>query len=70
MNRLEIELFGSPSKPLIYVVKPGDWMAKIAKKHGVFLRELMVANPELGPPKRSYDKIYPGDKVKIPEISR
>ena len=44
----------------VYVVKPGDTLTKIAKTHGVSIRELKSAN------KLQTDKISVGQKLKIP----
>lgn len=65
-RRLEIALLGASSQPLVYIVKAGDWLAKIAEQHGIPLTALFKANPQLGPPARSWDKIFPGDQVFIP----
>ena len=43
-----------------YVVRPGDWMAKIARNCGVTLSEMYAANPGVG----SY--IWPGQVLNIP----
>jgi len=43
-----------------YVVKPGEWMAKIARNCGVTLTQMYAANPGVG----SY--IYPGQVLNIP----
>lgn len=56
----------APPQSNVYVVQKGDTMSGIAKKHGVSLSALEKANPEMGPPKRDYNKIFPGDRVKIP----
>ncbi|MGQ9832860.1 MAG: LysM peptidoglycan-binding domain-containing protein [Candidatus Villigracilaceae bacterium] len=44
----------------VYVVQPGDWMAKIARQCGVTLSELYAANPWVG------YYIYPGQVLTIP----
>jgi LysM repeat protein len=46
--------------PSSYVVQPGDWLAKIARKCGVTLSQMYAANPGVG----SY--IYPGQVLYIP----
>jgi len=56
----------APPQASVYVVQKGDTLSSIAKKHGVSLSMLEKANPEMGPPKRDYSKIFPGDRVKIP----
>jgi len=43
-----------------YVVQPGDWMAKIARRCGVTLAALYEANPWVG------YYIYPGQVLTIP----
>jgi len=43
-----------------YVVQPGDWLAKIARRCGVTLSQMYAANPGVG----SY--IYPGQVLNIP----
>ena len=43
-----------------YVVQPGDWLAKIARRCGVTLSQMYAANPGVG----SY--IYPGQVLYIP----
>ena len=43
-----------------YVVQPGDWLAKIARRCGVTLSEMYAANPGVG------YYIYPGQVVNIP----
>jgi len=55
-----------PQSKQEYIVQKGDTLTSIAKKYGVTLSALEKANPQLGPPKRSFDKIFPGDPVKIP----
>jgi LysM repeat protein len=45
-----------------YVVKSGDTLIRIAKKHGVTLKALKAANPNL-----TTDHIKVGDKLTIPE---
>jgi len=43
-----------------YVVQPGDWLSKIARRCGVTLSELYTANPYVG------YYIYPGQVLNIP----
>jgi LysM repeat protein len=43
-----------------YVIRRGDWMAKIARRCGVTLSQLYAANPWVG------YYIYPGDVLVIP----
>ena len=46
--------------PSTYVVQPGDWLAKIARRCGVTLSQLYAANPGVG------YYIYPGQVINIP----
>lgn len=43
-----------------YVVQPGDWLARIARKCGVTLSQMYAANPGVG------YYIYPGQVLNIP----
>lgn len=43
-----------------YVVRPGDWLAKIARNCGVTLSQMYAANPWVG------YYIYPGQVLNIP----
>ncbi len=43
-----------------YVVQPGDWLSKIARRCGVTLSELYASNPWVG------YYIYPGQVLAIP----
>lgn len=43
-----------------YIVQPGDWMAKVARRCGVTLSQMYAANPGVG----SY--VYPGQVLNIP----
>ena len=45
-----------------YTVKKGDTLSKIAKAHGVTLKKLIAANPQIKNP----NLIYPGQKITIP----
>ncbi len=47
---------------VIYVVKTGDTMSKIAKKYGLTVDEVLAANKAIKNP----NKIKPGDKITIP----
>ena len=47
--------------PSSYVVQPGDVLLKIARRHGITLKALMKANPEITSP-----KIVPGQRLVIP----
>jgi len=47
---------------VVYVVRAGDTMSKIAMQFDVGLEELIAANPEIGDP----DKITVGDQLTIP----
>lgn len=46
-----------------YTVQWGDWMRKIAEKHGVTVEALLAANPGVHP-----DRIYPGQILNIPPV--
>ena len=46
----------------IYLVRKGDTLWGIAKRHGVELTALIAANPQIKNP----NLIYPGDRVNIP----
>ena len=57
----------SPSAPpspavTIYVVRKGDTLISIAKKHHVTLAALRKANPQVTDP----TKLHPGDKLTVP----
>lgn len=43
-----------------YVVQPGDWLSKIARRCGVTLSEMYAANPNVG------YYIYPGQVLRVP----
>lgn len=56
-------------KPKIYVVKKGDWLIKIAKRHGIkdWRKNLYLPNKKpKGPLGPNPDLIYPGQKIKLP----
>lgn len=46
----------------IYIVRPGDWLLRIARRFDVSLSALLRANPQLRTPSR----IYPGQRLVIP----
>lgn len=50
----------------IHVVKKGDTLFEIAKKHGVGLEQLIEANPQIADPNR----IDVGTKVRIPSVPK
>ncbi|WP_438444301.1 LysM peptidoglycan-binding domain-containing protein [Gorillibacterium sp. sgz5001074] len=50
----------------IHLVKKGDTLFEIAKKHGVTLEQLLAANPHIADP----DRIEVGMKVKIPMVPK
>ncbi len=53
----------TPESPDVYVVKPGDTLAKIAKKHGITVNQLRTANRIKG------DRIIPNQRLSIPTKS-
>ena len=53
-------------RPLIYVVKPGDTMYRIAKGFNMELKELLKVNPHIANP----DAINVGDKLFIPKAKK
>jgi LysM repeat protein len=54
------------ARPKEYIVKKGDTLGSIAEKFGLALAALEKANPQMGPPQRDFNVIYPGDRVNIP----
>ena len=48
--------------PLVYTVKSGDILSKIASKYKVTVDQILQANPKITNP----NKIKPGDKITIP----
>jgi LysM repeat protein len=52
--------------PIVYVIKPGDFLNKIASAHGITLEELMAANPDIKDP----NKIVVGQRITIPAPSQ
>ena len=48
-------------KEQIYVVQPGDNMTKIAHKHGISLKELLINNAQI----TNFNKIYKGQEIVI-----
>ncbi len=51
-----------PPEGFVYTVQPGEWLAAIARRHGVSLSTLIAANPQLDMPSR----IVPGQQIVIP----
>ncbi|MCL2081714.1 MAG: CAP domain-containing protein [Oscillospiraceae bacterium] len=51
--------------PAVYTVRAGDSLWKIAVAYEIGLSEIKAANPQI----KSFDLIYPGDKINIPEAS-
>jgi LysM repeat protein len=47
--------------PIQYTVKPGDWIYKIAREHGVDPNAIIAANPGINP-----NNIQPGQVLTIP----
>lgn len=48
---------------MTYTIKPGDSLSKIAKRFGVRLADLLIANPDIADP----DKIRSGQRIVIPD---
>ncbi|MFT8313793.1 MAG: SafA/ExsA family spore coat assembly protein [Clostridium sp.] len=53
------------AQDLVYIVKPGDTLWKIAVANQTGLSELIAKNPQLANP----NLIYPGNKVNIPNMN-
>ncbi|AGK98730.1 SafA/ExsA family spore coat assembly protein [Clostridium pasteurianum] len=53
------------AQDLVYIVKPGDTLWKIAVANQTGLSELIAKNPQIANP----NLIYPGNKVNIPNIN-
>jgi LysM repeat protein len=51
-----------PTQNIIYTVRSGDYLTKIAKEFQVSLQDLLAANPDLTNP----SLIHPGEKLNIP----
>jgi hypothetical protein len=52
--------------PVVYVIKKGDFLNKIAAAHGISLDELLAANPDIKDP----NKIVEGQQIIIPAPSQ
>lgn len=53
------------AQDLVYIVKPGDTLWKIAVANQTGLSELIAKNPQLANP----NLIYPGNKINIPNMN-
>jgi LysM repeat protein len=51
--------------PIVYTIKKGDTLSKVAKAHGVTIEELRAANPAIKDP----NKISEGQQIVIPAPS-
>jgi LysM repeat protein len=51
-----------PTEGFVYTVQPGDWLADIARRHGVSVDTLLAVNPQVEAP----DELEPGDQLVIP----
>jgi nucleoid-associated protein YgaU len=51
--------------PVLYTIKKGDTLSKVAKAHGITIEELMAANPAIKNP----DRISEGQQITIPAPS-
>jgi LysM repeat protein len=52
--------------PIVYTIKKGDTLSKIATSHGLTLEELLAANPEIKNPNR----VSEGQQIVIPTPSQ
>ncbi len=62
------ELPQKPSCEIVnkpYLVKKGDWLIRIAKKHDMTLKELLGLNPEYRDNGRDVNLIYPGETINL-----
>lgn len=50
-------------RAMTYTIKPGDSLSKIAKRFGVRLADLLIANPDISDP----DKIRVGQRINVPD---
>jgi LysM repeat protein len=48
--------------PIVYTIKKGDTLTKVAKANGLTLEELLTANPEIKNP----NKVTQGQQIVIP----
>ena len=48
--------------PIVYTIKKGDTLLKVAKAHGITIEALMAANPAIKNP----NKISEGQQITIP----
>ena len=62
--RLVVGVHGHTAPP--HVVQANDTLSGIASDWGVKLDAVKAANPQLGPPHRNWDVIFPGDVVRHP----
>src|SRR5215470_11415104 len=51
--------------PMTYTIKPGDSLSKIAKRFGMRLADLLIANPQIADP----NKIRVGQSIQIPDAA-
>jgi LysM repeat protein len=51
--------------PIVYTIKKGDTLSKIATSHGLTLQELLAANPDIKNP----NKVAEGQQIIIPTPS-
>lgn len=66
LSILFLSLFSTSvaAQPVIYTVKSGDSMWKIASKYQVGVSEIIASNPSV----RNASLIYPGQKLTVPTI--
>lgn len=62
--RLVVGVSGHQAAP--HTVQAGDTLTSIAGDWGVPVAAVKAANPQLGPPHRDFNRIFPGDVVKHP----
>jgi LysM domain len=51
--------------PIVYTIKKGDTLLKVAKAHGITIEELLAANPAI----KNANKISEGQQITIPSPS-
>ncbi|ACL69027.1 LysM peptidoglycan-binding domain-containing protein [Halothermothrix orenii] len=54
-----------PCQGILYTVKPGDTLSKIARRYNLTVRDIVSANPQISDP----DKITVGQVICIPKVA-